>query len=161
MIGQSVAARRLAQKGINCVDLQRIALAGKVKTFCFDKTGTLTNSGLEFIGVAELNDLGTLKTDLSKVLRVESIFGMHCCHSLSLCEGKIVGNFVDTEIFRVINSKLDPNDNNIITPNHPGINNFKIVKRFEFLHTNMYMSVFCQDIVSQRSFMFLKGNFKH
>jgi cation-transporting ATPase 13A3/4/5 len=38
VIGQAIAAERLAKKGIMCVDLQRITLAGKVKVFCFDKT---------------------------------------------------------------------------------------------------------------------------
>jgi cation-transporting ATPase 13A3/4/5 len=38
VIGQAIAAKRLAKKGIMCVDLQRITLAGKVKVFCFDKT---------------------------------------------------------------------------------------------------------------------------
>jgi magnesium-transporting ATPase (P-type) len=41
VIGQSISARRLYKKGIMCVDLQRITLAGKVKVFCFDKTGKL------------------------------------------------------------------------------------------------------------------------
>jgi magnesium-transporting ATPase (P-type) len=41
VIGQSVAAERLREKGILCVDLQRITLGGKVKIFAFDKTGLL------------------------------------------------------------------------------------------------------------------------
>ena len=39
IIGQSIATERLRKKGILCMDLNRISLAGKVKFFCFDKTG--------------------------------------------------------------------------------------------------------------------------
>jgi cation-transporting ATPase 13A3/4/5 len=39
VMGQSIATERLRKKGIMCLDLNRITLAGKVKLFCFDKTG--------------------------------------------------------------------------------------------------------------------------
>ena len=51
VLGQTVAAARLRQKEVYCVNLPRIPLSGKVRIFCFDKTGTLTKEGLDFYGV--------------------------------------------------------------------------------------------------------------
>eukprot|EP01134_Creolimax_fragrantissima_P002428 CFRG2428T1 len=48
VVGQTVAAARLQEFGVWCVDFSRIAMGGALKTFCFDKTGTLTTDKLTF-----------------------------------------------------------------------------------------------------------------
>lgn len=51
VIGHTNSSNRLKEKSILCVQPKRIAISGKIHTFCFDKTGTLTKQGLDFIGV--------------------------------------------------------------------------------------------------------------
>uniref|UniRef100_A0A0G4I0F4 P-type ATPase A domain-containing protein n=1 Tax=Chromera velia CCMP2878 TaxID=1169474 RepID=A0A0G4I0F4_9ALVE len=50
--GQVRSFSRLKEKGVICVNPERIAVAGKVRVLCFDKTDTLTKADLEFIGAA-------------------------------------------------------------------------------------------------------------
>jgi P-type E1-E2 ATPase len=49
-IGLSVSFTRLQQKGIYCINPNRIVNAGRINTLCFDKTGTLTEDGLSLKG---------------------------------------------------------------------------------------------------------------
>jgi len=51
VIGHTNSSNRLKLQNILCVQPKRIAISGKIHTFCFDKTGTLTKPGLEFTGV--------------------------------------------------------------------------------------------------------------
>jgi cation-transporting ATPase 13A3/4/5 len=87
-IGQSVASKRLEQKGIVCVDASRISVAGKIKTFCFDKTGTLTKEGLEFHSFTEtvvVNGEMELQSEESVAHYPEIVrLGMATCHELSM-----------------------------------------------------------------------------
>jgi magnesium-transporting ATPase (P-type) len=156
VIGQSISAKRLAEKKIMCVDLQRITLAGKVKVFCFDKTGTLTKEGIEFIGVAETNLLDIIQNDISK-MSAEVQIGMHICHSISMADGRHVGNFVDLEMFKATNASLNHNQPCIVNPLLTG-NPLQILKRYEFVHSSAYMSVVCQDMVTLKKYVFLKGS---
>jgi magnesium-transporting ATPase (P-type) len=90
-------------------------------------------------------------------LSVELKIAMQSCHSLSLANGKTVGNFVDVEMFKSTSSILDKTDISHIMPCLQG-NNIKILKRFEFVHSNAYMSVVCQDLATRKVYVFLKGS---
>jgi cation-transporting ATPase 13A3/4/5 len=74
-----------------------------------------------------------------------------------LSDGITVGNFVDVEMFKTTRSIIDINDTSIIMPFMMG-NNLKILKRFEFIHTNAYMTVVCQDLTTKKIYVFLKGS---
>jgi cation-transporting ATPase 13A3/4/5 len=160
VIGQSVSAERLRAKGIMCVDLNRITLAGKVKVFCFDKTGTLTKEGLEFGGVQEIVDgnLGSRSNQFNS-FSYEMKLAMQTCHSLALAQNQVVGNFVDVELFRATGAMIDAQANHIIRP-LDGSRQLKILRRFEFVHAHAYMSSVCQDSKTESCFLFLKGSYE-
>jgi cation-transporting ATPase 13A3/4/5 len=43
VVGQNVSSARLKERcGVQCINPKRIAISGKIRSFCFDKTGTLT-----------------------------------------------------------------------------------------------------------------------
>ena len=160
VIGQSVASERLRSKGIICVDFNRITLAGKVKVFCFDKTGTLTKEGLEFGGVREIanakvNPIATNFEAYSYPMQV----AMQTCHSLSLAQGQVVGNFVDQEMFNSTNAKIDSKINSFIHTEKRDTS-FTILKRYEFSHTHAYMSSVCRENASDKVHLFLKGSYE-
>ncbi|KAJ0389973.1 hypothetical protein P43SY_011227 [Pythium insidiosum] len=50
-VGQVNASRRLQERGVFCLNPQRVPLSGKVRVFAFDKTGTITKEGLDFRGL--------------------------------------------------------------------------------------------------------------
>ncbi|OZJ03044.1 hypothetical protein BZG36_03711 [Bifiguratus adelaidae] len=127
-VGQSVAATRLRNKNIYCIDLPRIIVAGKVRIFCFDKTGTLTREGLEFFGAVGLDhvetpieavDDETSKTalvskrtfaqhvedpgDIDPLLRM----GIATCHAVTKVKDQFVGNPVDIESFQAVQWRLE------------------------------------------------------
>jgi magnesium-transporting ATPase (P-type) len=166
VIGQSVSVKRLREKGIECVDLNRITLAGKVKVFCFDKTGTIilrlgtmTKEGLEFSGVREIrgqNEVTSLNSTFQSFSDLMKI-AMQSCHSLSLMQHKVVGNFVDTEMFRATNATLDQRLSNLIHPMEDD-SDIEIKRRFEFSHSHAYMASVCQVQNDGKSYVFLKGS---
>ncbi|KAJ3245128.1 hypothetical protein HDU78_009855 [Chytriomyces hyalinus] len=174
VIGQSVASERLAKKGILCVDLDRITLSGKVKVYCFDKTGTLTKEGLNFLGIqhslisaggpkfgAVLNDFGSFPTPIR--------YAMLACHSVTMVGDSPVGNFVDVEMFRTTEARLGrPGegtdlgipDTTVVYPTVNGDPDLQILKRFEFVHSNAYMTVLMRDPSDGKMYAYLKGSFE-
>ena len=164
VIGQSVSSERLRSKGIMCVDLNRITLAGKVKVFCFDKTGTLTKEGLEFIGghEASIRNNAPAFKDISHDFDMFSStlqLAMQTCHSISLVQNMPVGNFVDVEMFKSSKAVISPKSNLLINTNFSS-EPMRILKRYEFNHSHAYMSVVTQDPVTMQSYVFAKGSFE-
>ncbi|CAO3596256.1 unnamed protein product [Absidia cylindrospora] len=121
VVGQSVAAGRLRDAQIYCVDLPRILMAGKVQIFCFDKTGTLTKEGLEFYGAQPMQNVddATINLDqkqqnkegqgeigfnelVHKVNEAPSLMqiGLATCHAVTTLNGQFIGNPVDIEMFK-------------------------------------------------------------
>ncbi|KAJ1569337.1 hypothetical protein HK405_006484, partial [Cladochytrium tenue] len=181
VIGQSVAAERLAKKGILCVDLDRITLSGKIKVYCFDKTGTLTKEGLNFLGVQPVAGADPGGAGAPAFGRVLQEFGgfpdlmrraMLTCHSVSMIGNRPVGNFVDVEMFRATGAALSVLEDTsavavaagasgtMVHPITQGDRNLHIVKRFEFVHSNAYMTVLVRDPIENRLYVFLKGSFE-
>ena len=160
VIGQSVASERLRAKGIICVDFNRITLAGKVKVFCFDKTGTLTKEGLEFGGVKEIVDNKLQKQNYDfQSFSYEMKVAMQTCHSLSLAQDQVVGNFVDQEMFKATFATIDSKINSFIHPEKRD-SSFTILKRYEFSHQHAYMSVVARDNNSEKTQVFIKGSYE-
>jgi cation-transporting ATPase 13A3/4/5 len=161
VIGQSISAERLRAQGIMCMDLNRITLSGKVKIFCFDKTGTLTKEGLEFLGVQCVGP-DTLLLSLTRSFEnfptiVKAL--MMSCHTLTTVNGKYVGNFVDTEMFKATRAVIVPTNNAFIS-DHNAKPMFKIIKRFQFVHSHSYMTVIAEDLETNERFVFIKGSYE-
>lgn len=183
-MGQSIAAGRLRQKGIFCVDLPRILMAGKVQVFCFDKTGTLTKEGLEYYGVYPVKSLsspsalqfGTAKQqfgDLQDGDQVQQLlkWGLASCHSVTTLADDYIGNPVDIVMFQATGATLsttdgcdtftlahvDDNNNN---EKEPSIRSLEMVQRFEFQHARASMSVAVRDTTTGHIHIFCKGSFE-
>ncbi|KAI7886821.1 HAD-like protein [Lichtheimia hyalospora FSU 10163] len=186
VVGQSVASGHLRKKKIYCVDLPRILMAGKVQIFCFDKTGTLTKEGLEFYGVQPIghNEPTQHKDNIKAIAE----FGNHCldmqvapslmkmgiatCHAVTTLNDQFIGNPVDIEMFRAsgwtlqqrANEDIDKGYIDTIIPaaQSPGdlVTPLHIVKRFEFVHDRMSMSVAVLDTRTNKIHIFVKGAYE-
>lgn len=158
VVGQTVAAAELQKKGIHCVDLPRIMMAGKVKLFCFDKTGTLTKEGLEFIGCRSLNLDATDLSPVQQVSELDGVFslGIASCHGVAVLDGALIGNPVDVEMFAASHWKLKSSDSLESPLGQTAI----VVQRFEFVHARASMSVAIQDKATGHIHVFLKGAFE-
>ncbi|KAI8871686.1 hypothetical protein GQ42DRAFT_161851 [Ramicandelaber brevisporus] len=181
VVGQSVAAQRLHKKQIYCVDLPRIIMAGKVQVFCFDKTGTLTKEGLEFHGVTPVDtapptlSLPTFAQSSANIPLLPSLvqMGLATCHSVTRLGSRLVGNPIDTEMFRATGWELGSGVGSgsgeyldtIIPPATQGSTTITasalhIVKRFEFVHARASMSVAVLDPSTKHVHVFVKGSFE-
>ncbi|KAI0244014.1 hypothetical protein L0F63_003763, partial [Massospora cicadina] len=169
VISQSVAARRLqGGSGIACLDLPRIMVAGKVKTFCFDKTGTLTQEGLDFHGFQPT--LATPTPVFDQVLRDTAQLphlaqiAMAACHAVSRLGGAAIGNPVDREQFRasgwLFHDHFDASsfEGAFLAPG--GRAHVLVVKRNAFVHARASMSVLVEDPGTGRWHVFIKGSFE-
>ncbi|KAI9322428.1 hypothetical protein BX666DRAFT_2147537 [Dichotomocladium elegans] len=177
VVGQSVAASRLKKKQIYCVDLPRILMAGKVQLFCFDKTGTLTREGLEFYGAQPIDQASsnyqgdTLPCfdehrlavgDLPRLMQIS----IATCHSVTLLNDQFIGNPVDIEMFRASKWTLQESGRYLSTMVPPATvpgqhaDPVHIIKRFEFVHARMSMSVAVLDTQTDRVHIFVKGAYE-
>ncbi|KAI8379410.1 uncharacterized protein BYT42DRAFT_568700 [Radiomyces spectabilis] len=172
VVGQSVAAGRLKRKGIFCVDLSRILMAGKVQVFCFDKTGTLTREGLEYYGAypAEQAQFGDFKADY-QALQTENPtdhvlqLGIASCHSVTTLGSEYIGNPVDIVMFQATQATLGNTENDDIIRlaiEKPGqmSNEVQVIQRFEFQHARASMSVAILDRATGHVHVFCKGSFE-
>ncbi|KAI9497199.1 hypothetical protein BDB00DRAFT_970411 [Zychaea mexicana] len=184
VIGQSVSAGRLRSKQIFCVDLPRILMAGKVQLFCFDKTGTLTREGLDYYGaqpVADLENVVDAQSNSSKGKtgppafdkRVDTVaevprlmqIGLATCHAVTTLNGQFIGNPVDIEMFRSSEWKLEESGDDVVdTLSPPATAEIKtpvdVLKRFEFVHARMSMSVAVLDRHTNKVHIFVKGAYE-
>ncbi|KAJ1666566.1 hypothetical protein IW140_005757 [Coemansia sp. RSA 1813] len=184
VMGQSVAAGRLKNKKIYCVNLPRIIMAGKVQMFCFDKTGTLTKEGLEFYGGLCAQTASSSAAAASGDSQISTISfspfvesfdelpdkmrtAAATCHAVAEVEGGLmIGNPVDIEMFRTTKCKISKTPtvgalDTIVVPEE-GDSGYKldIVKRFEFLHARASMSVAVRDPRDGHVHVFVKGSFE-
>lgn len=187
VVGQSVAAGRLRNKKIFCVDLPRILMAGKVQLFCFDKTGTLTKEGLEFFGaqpIVNVNDVVQQRKDNVEPrfddhrVKIEDIprlmqMGIATCHAVTILNDQFIGNPVDIEMFRSSKWKLESKaheskdeDEYVDTFSPPATAPGEVtapvhvLKRFEFVHARMSMSVAILDTLTNKIHVFVKGAYE-
>lgn len=222
-LGQVNGTRRLQQRGIFCLNPERIALCGKVRVFAFDKTGTITKEGLDFRGClpvepkrgsstmsATSNASSTARVNSSRGSNskrtaskrgsrqgpeppVESFvtfapecndmthaelgqmvkFALASCHAVGYMEDKLMGNEVEVRMFESTRWKLieeevlDANGQEAlrtIVESPVDVNQqqhaLEIVRRFEFDHHRMCMSVVVQDLQTNRRFVFCKGAYE-
>ncbi|SAM09612.1 hypothetical protein [Absidia glauca] len=183
VVGQSVAAGRLRDKNIFCVDLPRILMAGKVQLFCFDKTGTLTKEGLEFYGAQPVANVDNIVKSRAEnvtpkfdqhIENVEAVprlnqIALATCHAVTTLNGQFIGNPVDIEMFRSSKWELQKEKDNedyvdtLVPPaNAPGGDRspVHVLKRFEFVHARMSMSVAVLDSATNKVHIFVKGAYE-
>lgn len=143
-ISVGISNRRLASKAIACSDVERILVGGKVKKAFFDKTGTLTKQGMDFLSASVHVGNGVSATfeEPSGYLKI----GMATCHGLNYTsQGLLVGNHVDKNMFQAVEGIIEQNtDDNSICIKVDG-KTYSVLKRFEFDHHRMTMSVIIQD----------------
>lgn len=142
-IGTSISVGRLLAKEVSISDTGKLTAAGYISIACFDKTGTLTDENIVFQGTLLFDgaeprissaDVPTADNDLNHISKEI----MACCHSLSLVEGKVVGDPLEVELFNTSkwSIKLSSDAKNIeIAPpsGHPNAGkNHVILRQFEF-----------------------------
>ncbi|CAO3610518.1 unnamed protein product [Cunninghamella echinulata] len=182
VVGQSIASGRLRKKGIFCVDLPRILMAGKAQVFCFDKTGTLTKEGLEYYGVYPVSKINTNNDNGETIAFGESVqhyadlkeddevhqllkWGLSTCHSVTTLDDTLVGNFVDVVMVEATGASISTDgEHDLVTIHHPHNNEKKeqleIIQRFEFQHARASMSVVVRNSQTGRIYIFCKGAFE-
>ncbi|KAF1776312.1 P-type ATPase, cytoplasmic domain N [Phytophthora cactorum] len=144
-VGQVNASQRLEKLGVFSLNVQRITLAGKVRIFCFDKTGTLTKQGLDFLGVQPVKD--SLFTPIVNDVKdapssEELLYALTTCHSVGSLEDRLEGEQP------LVRSKVDP-----------GLE-LEFVKRYDFDHHRMSMSVVVRNRKSGKYYVFCKGSYE-
>ncbi|KAL0087372.1 hypothetical protein J3Q64DRAFT_1814053 [Phycomyces blakesleeanus] len=177
VVGQSVATDRLRKKKIYCVDLPRVLMAGKVQLFCFDKTGTLTKEGLTFYGIKSVEvNMETEKPSFgehyqeTKDMSMHTQLGLATCNSVTMLNDRLVGNPVDIEMFRFSQWTMSPKSGSgniyletLVPPmDVPGSvsTSVHVIKRFEFVHARMFMSVAILDPQANKVHVFTKGAYE-
>ena len=144
-IGITYSLSRLKDKGIYCIQRDRINKAGSVNILIFDKTGTLTEDHLNIKGFIttkinekenfEFNDFnesckdysdiiiehfknrGKNNKNINKDLLQYYIECLACCHCLTYVNEKLVGDPIDIQMFESTNWTMKENENNILNPN--------------------------------------------
>merc|ERR1719233_2322510 len=163
IVGQVASAKRLASElDVFCVNPKRIAICGKIELCCFDKTGTLTKEGLDFLGCRLLRD-GELQADVGPTQNPLMLAAMATCHSCTKYEdretgiSKFVGNQVEVKMFSRMNAVMTtlPGHNTIIELPENQNRSFEILRRFEFDHGRMTMSVIVKE--RNRLMIYCKG----
>ncbi|KAJ1679407.1 hypothetical protein EV182_002115, partial [Spiromyces aspiralis] len=181
VMGQSIATYRLRHKRIYCVDPPRIVIAGKVQIFCFDKTGTLTKEGLEFFGgqpiIAQRDGASGEVTSAHFESHSEHFHGLNPmvrmaiagCHAVTDLNGQLIGNPVDIEQFSATGWRISPDSGQYVDTLLPPDDDdngqgapppLHVVKRFEFIHARMSMSVAVLDPATSHVHIFVKGSFE-
>ncbi|KAI0224603.1 hypothetical protein L0F63_006748, partial [Massospora cicadina] len=160
VVGQSVAASHLRRRGIFCVDLPRIMVAGKVRIFCFDKTGTLTREGLDYFGSCPVvgRKLSLPVADVSELPPLFQL-ALATCHAVTMVDGERVGNPVDIEMFNASGWGIVPT-RKVDSVRSPSGATAHIVKRFEFIHARASMSAAVVDPATNHTHLFVKGSFE-
>ena len=138
-IGITYSLSRLSDKGIFCIQRDRINKAGSVNILVFDKTGTLTEDHLDIKGFVttkinkekkfEFNDFSenclndsniVIEHFKSKDKNIKNrnkdllqyyIECLACCHCLTYVKEKLVGDPIDVKMFESVDWILKENTN--------------------------------------------------
>jgi predicted P-type ATPase len=162
-VGQVNAATRLQKKGIFSLNAKRITLCGKVRVFCFDKTGTLTKQGLDYLGVQAVDMISSsflpMSKDASNHLNATKL-ALATCHSVGSLDGKLVGNEVELRMFEATGWRLVEREGAHPVAKSPAGEELEFLKRFDFDHHRMSMSVVVRNRSSKQLFVFCKGSYE-
>lgn len=165
-IGQTNASKRLLKKGVNCLNPHRIILCGKVRVFCFDKTGTITKEGLDFRGCVPVNtDTVSFLPEVTDVatapLNPLMKYALASCHAVGSMKDDLVGMEVEVKMFKATQWKLfESEGQQPIVRSVDGSDELEVVKRFEFDHHRMSMSVVMKHKSTGKIYVFTKGSYE-
>ncbi|GMF15576.1 unnamed protein product [Phytophthora lilii] len=153
------------EQGIFSPNVQRITLCGKVRIFCFDKTGTLTKQGLDFLGVQPVKDtrFAPIVNDVKDAPSAEELlYALATCHSVGSLEDRLVGNEVEVRMFTATGWELVEKEGEqpyVKSKVDPGLE-LEFVKRYDFDHHRMSMSVVVRNRKSGKYYVFCKGSYE-
>ncbi|CAH0519300.1 unnamed protein product [Peronospora belbahrii] len=164
-VGQVNASQRLEKQGIFSLNVQRITLCGKVRIFCFDKTGTLTKQGLDFLGVQPVKNsrfFPLVKDAKEASLSEELLYALTTCHSVGSLEDRLVGNEVEVRMFTSTGWELIEKEGEqpyVRSNVDPGLE-LEFIKRYDFDHHRMSMSVVVRNRRTGNFYVFCKGSYE-
>uniref|UniRef100_W8BUZ9 Cation-transporting ATPase n=1 Tax=Ceratitis capitata TaxID=7213 RepID=W8BUZ9_CERCA len=101
-VGRFYAQKRLEKQNIYCISPRSINVAGSIDCCCFDKTGTLTEEGLDMWGVVPKTVTNEFQMPIKQIERLpydNFLFGMVTCHSITIMNGKLMGDPLDLKMF--------------------------------------------------------------
>ncbi|ETL92785.1 hypothetical protein L917_08961 [Phytophthora nicotianae] len=167
--GIGFSMHRLHQRGIFCIDSQRVNSCGQLSCFCFDKTGTLTKEHLSFVGVVSTNHISSTEQVLDTTHSLEIMSGirlaMATCHGLSEHRGVVHGYPLEIEMFKATHYSMDccPDSSNagysaIVTSTDLKATRYGIIKQFAFDAAYQRSSVVVEEIATSKRFVFVKGS---
>ncbi|KAG6577845.1 Cation-transporting ATPase [Phytophthora cinnamomi] len=164
-IGQVNAAKRLQKQDVFCLNPQRITLCGKVRVFCFDKTGTITKEGLDYRGCVPIGESGEFLSEFNDMtdssLNQMMKFSLASCHAVGSLNGELVGNEVEVKMFKSTQWKLIEIEGQLpVVESADGSEELEFVKRFEFDHHRMSMSVVMKQKSTGKLIVFCKGSYE-
>ncbi|XP_017853574.1 probable cation-transporting ATPase 13A3 isoform X2 [Drosophila busckii] len=113
-VGRFYAQKRLKNNEIYCISPRSINVAGSIDCCCFDKTGTLTEDGLDMWGVVPKSSTNQFQIPLKDVKRLPNepfLFSMVTCHSITIMNGKMMGDPLDLKMFDSTGWKLEDSNN--------------------------------------------------
>ena len=159
-VGTAFAIKRLSNHKILCIDSNRINVAGKIDLVCFDKTGTLTEDGVTMLGVQGKHK-SVMQREMChpKDMKKNKKFHrcMASCHSLTLMDGKLIGDPQELEIFNSLSWKFSESQEDgrpcVTSP----AESLKILRAFHFTSKLKRMGVISQNTVSGKLEFFAKG----
>ncbi|XP_054745441.1 polyamine-transporting ATPase 13A3 isoform X2 [Anastrepha obliqua] len=113
-VGRFYAQKRLQKKNIYCISPRSINVAGSIDCCCFDKTGTLTEEGLDMWGVVPKTVTNEFQMPIKQIKRLpydNFLFGMATCHSITIMNGKLMGDPLDLKMFESTGWTLEDQKN--------------------------------------------------
>merc|ERR1719174_1585885 len=131
--GQSVAAGRLKEFGVQCLDPPRITVGGEIQVFVFDKTGTLTESGMDLVGI--MPDLKPLVKDPAAAGELWPTV-LASCHTVGMVGGELVGPELEVRMLEASGFRFDGSGSPRSFTNKAG-GRVEVVRALEFDHERM------------------------
>jgi magnesium-transporting ATPase (P-type) len=133
-IATSISVVRLTKMKISISDTSKLNAAGYVSVACFDKTGTLTDENILYQG-RTLFENGVANDGPRQQEIATQV--MATCHSLSVLDGKLVGDQLEVELLRASGwSIISPMDSKYLlatAPNQGSVGKpHTILRHFEF-----------------------------
>jgi cation-transporting ATPase 13A3/4/5 len=166
-IGHFNASKRLQKLGIFSLNTHAIKLCGKIRVFCFDKTGTITKEGLDYRGCIPVTLDGSsflheFDDMTNRLLNPMMKFALASCHAVGSMEGELVGSEVEVKMFHSTQWKLVEKEGQMpIFCSPSGKDQLQIIKRFEFDHHRMCMSVVVRHLTTGSLYVFCKGSYEN
>jgi cation-transporting P-type ATPase 13A2 len=198
-LGILFAYGRLYFGSVYCTVPQKINAAGRVSTMVFDKTGTLTHDGLTVVAIKTADEKGfdkTIKDPQNEInalepwktpqnyqsddILVKFTECMACWHNCTYVNDKLIGDHLETEMFKLSRWAMDEDEERNIQPEYhysatfypralsnaiqtsrikeEEIYKLQMIKKFEFSSELQRMSVVVKNNIDGSIICFIKGS---